>query len=57
MNTLKIDNKSYVIVPKEEYEQLVVKAASKSAASKKISLAQGKKLAYKLIDKWAKGKS
>ena len=56
MTTLIIDNKSYVIVPKKEYENLVVKAASKATASKKVSLVRGKKLAYKLIDKWAKGK-
>jgi hypothetical protein len=54
MTTVTIDNKSYVIVPKKQYEDLVVKAASKTVASKKMSLSQGKKLAYKLIDKWAK---
>lgn len=56
MNTLIIDNKSYVVVPKKEYEQLVTKAASKTRPAKKLSLEQGKKLAYKLIDKWAKEK-
>ncbi len=56
MNTLTIDNKSYVIVPKKEFEHLVEKAAGKTAASRKLSLAQGKKLAYKLIDRCAKGK-
>lgn len=56
MNTLNIDNKSYVVVPKKEYEHLVIKAASKNQPARKLSLTQGKKLAYKLIDTWAKEK-
>ena len=56
MNVLTIDKKDYIIVPKKEYEHLVVKAASKTAPAKKLSLSQGKKLAYKLIDEWAKEK-
>lgn len=56
MNTLKIDKKEYVIVPKPEYEELLLKAASKTQPARKLSLAQGKKRAYQLIDKWAKGK-
>ncbi len=56
MTTLVIDKKAYVVVPKKEYENLVIKAASKTAAAKKMTLSQGKKLAYKLIDKWAKEK-
>ncbi|WP_168208763.1 hypothetical protein [Chitinophaga sp. XS-30] len=56
MNTLTIDNKSYVVIPKKEYEYLVTKAASKTPPAKKMSLDQGKKMAYKLIDKWAKEK-
>jgi hypothetical protein len=50
MNTLKIDKKSYAVVPIKEYENLLIKAASKVPASKKLSLAEGKKKAYKLID-------
>lgn len=56
MNTLTIDNKSYVVLPKKEYEQLVTKAASKAPSAKKLTLTQGKKLAYNLIDKWSKEK-
>ena len=56
MNTIKIQNKTYVVLPKKEYEHLVTKAARKNAPAKKLSLSQGKKLAYKLIDKWAKEK-
>lgn len=56
MNTLLIDKKKYVVVESKVYEALQVKAASKTPSVKKLSLQQGKKLAYKLIDQWAKGK-
>ena len=56
MNTLTIDNKKYVVIPKKEYETLRTKAVSKSASARKLSLSEGKKLAYKMIDKWAKEK-
>jgi hypothetical protein len=56
MNTLTIDNKKYVVIPKKEYEDLRTKAVLKSVSAKKLSLSEGKKLAYKMIDKWAKGK-
>ena len=56
MNTLTIDKKAYVVIPKKEYEILLTKAVRKSIPVKKLSLAQGKKYVYKLIDKWAKEK-
>jgi len=56
MNTLTIDNKKYVVIPKKEYEDLRTKAALKSASARKLSFTEGKKLAYKMIDKWAKEK-
>ena len=56
MTTVKIDKKEYVIVPKPEYEKLLLKAASKVPVARKLSLVQGKKRAYQLIDKWAKEK-
>jgi hypothetical protein len=56
MNTLTIQNKTYVVVPQKDYEALLTKAATKTVPVKKLTLAQGKKRAYKLIDKWAKGK-
>ena len=56
MTTLNIENKEYVVISRKEYEALRTKAAVKAVASKKLSLADGKKMAYKLIDKWAKGK-
>lgn len=56
MNTLTIDKKKYVLLPKKDYEELLTKAAAKTIPAKRLSLAQGKKMAYKLIDKWAKEK-
>jgi hypothetical protein len=55
MNTLTIDKRKFVVIPQKEYEQLQLKAAKKTLPAKKLSLSQGKKFAYKLIDKWAKG--
>jgi len=56
MNTLTIENKKYVVLSQKEYEELRMKAVSKSIPAKKLSLKDGKKLAFKMIDKWAKGK-
>jgi hypothetical protein len=55
-NSLTIENKEYVVIPKKEYEQLKTQAASKVIPTRKLSLTTGKKLAHKLIDKWAKEK-
>jgi hypothetical protein len=56
MNTLVIDKKKYVVVQQREYDRLLERAAAKKPASRKLSLAGGKKLAYKLIDQWHKRK-
>ena len=56
MNTVIVDNKKYVLLEQKEYEDLQMQAASKTLPAKKLSLKQGKKLAYKMIDEWAKGK-
>lgn len=56
MNTLVIDKKKYVLVERKEYDKLLEKVASKKPAARKLSLNEGKKLAYKLIDHWHKGK-
>lgn len=56
MNTLVIDKKKYVVVGQREYEKLLIKAAEKKPTARKLSLAEGKKLANKLIDKWHKEK-
>ena len=52
MNTLVIDRKKYVVLEQKEYNSLLQKVASKSPTARKLSLAEGKKLAYKLIEKW-----
>ena len=54
MNTVSIDKKKFVVISQKEYESLLTKAARKAPLAKKMSLAAGKKTAYKLIDKWAK---
>jgi len=56
MNTLVIDRKKYVVVEQREYDRLLEKAAAKKPTARKLSLVEGKKLAYKLIDQWHKGK-
>jgi hypothetical protein len=53
---LKILPYEYVIICRNKYEGLQTRAAVKTVAAKKLLLADGKKMAYKLIDKWAKGK-
>jgi hypothetical protein len=56
VSTLSIENKEYVVLPKKDYEALLSKAARKATPARKLDLNDGKKLAYRLIDKWAKGK-
>ena len=56
MNTVTIENKKYVVLSQKEYNDLRTKVVSKTVPAKKLSLKEGKKLAYKLIDKWAKEK-
>jgi len=56
MDTLTIDKKKFVVIEQEEYNKLQLLAAQKTVPVKKMTLAVGKKHAYKLIEKWAKGK-
>jgi len=56
MNTLIIDKKKYVLVKQSDYNKLLETAVSKKPLARKLSLLQGKKLAYSLIDKWHKEK-
>lgn len=56
MDTLTIDKKKYVVLKQSDYHSLVKKAALKDTSARKLSLSEGKKLAYALIDKWHKGK-
>ena len=56
MTQIVIDKKKYVLLPEKDFETLQLKAALKNKPVKKRSLAEGKKRAYQLIDKWAKDK-
>ena len=56
MTHIVIDKKKYVLITEKEYDTLQLKAALKTKPVKKLWLAAGKKHAYKLINKWAKGK-
>lgn len=56
MTQIVIDKKKYVLLPEKEYQALQLKAALKQSAAKKLTLAEGKKRALQLIDKWAKEK-
>ena len=56
METLIIDKKKFVVIEQKEFDKIQLLAAKKSKPVRKLSLAAGKKHAYKLIDKWAKGK-
>jgi len=53
MNTLVIDNKSYVVIPVKSYEALQKKAALKSRPEKVLSIEDARAHSKKLIRKWA----
>jgi hypothetical protein len=55
MTQIVIDKKKYVLISQKEFEMLQMKAALKAKPAKKLSLVAGKRHAYKMIDKWAKG--
>ena len=52
MNKISNDREKYVAISQEEYDTVVT--AKKKPMPKKISLAEGKRLANKLINKWTK---
>lgn len=56
MNTLIIDKKKYGVIPQDDYKKLMKKAAINTPSARKLSLAEGKRMAYSMIDKWHKGK-
>lgn len=55
MGTLTIDNKNFVVIEQKEFDKIQLLAAQKTSPVKKLTLAAGKKHAYKMIDKWVKG--
>ena len=54
MGTLTIDKKKFVVLEQKEFDRLQLLTAQKTPPAKKLSLAAGKKHAYKLIDKMGK---
>jgi hypothetical protein len=57
MTALVIDNKSYVVVPTENYQALQKKAALKSRPEKLLTIGEARAHTKKLIRKWASDKS
>lgn len=55
MYTLKIIHKKFVVIEQKKVDKIQFLAVQKSLAEKKLTLAGGKKHAYKLIDTWTKG--
>ena len=53
MNTLVIDNKSYIVLPVKSYEALQKKAALKARLEKVLSIEEARAHSKKLIKKWA----
>jgi hypothetical protein len=53
MNIIVIENKSYVVVPVENYEELQKKAALKTRPEKLLSVEEARAHSKKLIRKWA----
>ncbi|MEO8416266.1 MAG: hypothetical protein ABI472_21575 [Ginsengibacter sp.] len=45
-----------MVIEQKEFDKLQLLAAQKTAPARMLSLAAGKRHAYKCIDKWAKGK-
>ena len=56
MNVLTINKKKLVVIEQKKFDSIQLLAAKKTLPVKKISLSEGRKIAYKLIDKWAKEK-
>lgn len=48
--------KNYGVFGEKEYDSLLEKASTKLPFARKFSLAEGEKLAFKLIEQWEKGK-
>ncbi len=56
MQNLTLNKKNFVVIEQNEFNKIQLLAAQKAQPVKKLTLAAGKKHAYKMIDKWAKGK-
>lgn len=47
MNTIMLNNKKYVIIEQEKFDELQLKAAQKTEPAKKLSLLKGKHMHIK----------
>jgi hypothetical protein len=56
MTEIKIGNKKYVLLPKENYQALQKRAALKSRSESTFTIEQARLYSKRLIRKWAKGK-
>jgi hypothetical protein len=56
MTHLTIDNKKYVLIPEESYQELQKQAALKWKPEKTLSVEEARKYSKKLINKWASEK-
>jgi hypothetical protein len=56
MDIITINKKKLVVIEQKEFDRIQLLAARKIAPVKKRSFSAGKKRAYKLIDRWSKGK-
>jgi hypothetical protein len=56
MQSITIDKKKYVLIEEKQLSKIQLLAAKNVTPHKKMSLAEGKKMAYKLIDQWEKEK-
>ncbi len=56
MTHLTIDNKKYVLIPEQEYEELQRNAALKWKPEKTFTIEEAKAYSKKLIRKWASEK-
>ena len=56
MTHLTIDNKKYVLIPKETYDELQKNAALKWKPEKTFSVEEARNHSKKLIRKWAQEK-
>ena len=56
MTHLTIDNKKYVLIPEENYQELKKAAALKYQPEKTMSVEEARNYSKKLIKKWASEK-
>lgn len=56
MTSLTIDNKKYVLISEENYQELQKKAALKQKTEKTFSIEEARAYSKKLIRKWASEK-